>query len=112
MRAKTDSGPTEPNSEKPIEIQNLFDIMRLVSAEDTIAAFDKAYKDCSIRYGDLKKQLAKDVENFVAPIREKANQIYADEVYLKKIMQHGAEKARASAKETIKLVREAIGIDY
>lgn len=112
MRAKTDSGPTEPNSKKPIEIDNLFDIMRLVSTKDTLDVFDNAYKDCSIRYGDLKKQLAKDVENFVAPIREQANKIYADEAYLKKIRQHGAEKARASAIKTMKLVREAIGIDY
>jgi len=112
MRAKTDSGPTEPNSTKPAEIQNLFDIMALVSTEETIALFDNAYNDCSIRYGDLKKQLAADVENFIAPIREKAQSIYADENHLKKIMQQGAEKARISAQTTIKMVREAIGINY
>jgi len=112
MRAKTDSGPTEPNSKKPVEIQNLFDIMALVSAEDTIATFNRAYMECTIRYGDLKKQLAADVENFIAPIRSKAQSIYADETHLKKIMQQGAEKARASAQITMKMVREAIGIDY
>jgi len=112
MRAKTDIGPTEPNSEKPVEIENLFNIMRLISAEETITTFDKAYNDCSIRYGDLKKQLATDVENFVAPIRDKAKSIYTDELYLKKIMQQGAEKARTNAQVTMKMVREAIGIDY
>jgi len=112
MRAKTDSGPTEPNSEKPVEIQNLFDIMALVSTEDTISTFDKAYNNCDIRYGDLKKQLAADVEHFIAPIRTKAQSIYADDSQLKKIMQQGAEKARVNAQETIRMVREAIGIDY
>ncbi len=112
MRAKTDSGPTEPNSEKPVEIQNLFDIMQLVSTEETITTFNNAYNDCSIRYGDLKKQLAADVEQFIAPIRDKAKSIYDNETYLKEVMQHGAEKARINARITMDMVRDAIGINY
>jgi tryptophanyl-tRNA synthetase len=38
--------------------------MQLVSAPDTIAHFDEAYNNCSIRYGDLKKQLAEDMVQF------------------------------------------------
>ena len=71
MRAKTDSGPQTPNSEKTTEIENLFSLMRLVSKEEVIKEFDAQYADCTIRYGDLKKQLAEDMENFVAPLREK-----------------------------------------
>lgn len=110
MRAKTDSGPSEPNSEPPMEIKNIFSLMRLVGEEETVAQFEAAYADCSIRYGDLKKQLAADVEAFVAPLRTEIQRIYNDKAYLQEVRNVGAEKARASAEETMKLVRKAIGI--
>jgi tryptophanyl-tRNA synthetase len=49
---------------------------------------------------------------FVAPIREKAAAIQHDEAYLAEVMEKGAEKARASAAKTMKLVREVMGLNY
>ena len=112
MKAKTDSGPTEPNSVKPVYIENMFQLMRLVSTEETLAHYEKAYDGCSIRYGDMKKQLAEDMVRFISPIREKADAIRLDETYLKQVMEKGAAKARKSAQETMKLARTAIGLDY
>ena len=71
MRAVTDSGPTEPNSEKPEAIQNLFTLMEIVSTPEVYQHYDALYKDCAIRYGDMKKQLAADINAFCAPIRER-----------------------------------------
>jgi tryptophanyl-tRNA synthetase len=110
MRAVTDSGPTQPNQPKPEVIENLFLLMKLVSAPDTIKHFDDSYNNCSIRYGDMKKQLAEDIINFTTPIREKILSISTDNEQLKKITRTGAEKARQSAAATIKEVREIIGI--
>lgn len=112
MKAKTDSGPTEPHSAKPDYIENIFLLMRLVSSPDTVEHFEKAYDDCSIRYGDMKKQLAEDMVRFIAPIREKAESIRTNEAYLKELMEMGAEKARISARITIERVREAMGLNY
>jgi tryptophanyl-tRNA synthetase len=112
MKAKTDTAPTEKNSPKPDHIQNLFLLMKLVSAPDAINTFDEAYNNCSIRYGDMKKQLAEDMIQFIAPIRAKAEAIRNDEKYLREVMQKGAEKARKSAQATMDLVREAIGFNY
>jgi tryptophanyl-tRNA synthetase len=112
MKAKTDSGPTAPNTPKPDYIENIFALMKLVSKEDVIKKFEADYDNCTVRYGDLKKQLAEDMVGFIAPIREKVNTIINDEVYLEKIMKQGAEKARTSAVATMKLVREAIGLKY
>ena len=109
MRAVTDSGPTAENQEKPIEIQNLFDLMKVVSTVDTYEHFDKLYNNCQIRYGDLKKQLAEDMIIATAPIREKINAIAADAPYLRQVARHGAIKARESASKTIKEIREIIG---
>src|SRR5687767_4722402 len=61
MKAKTDSGPTEPGSEKPDYIENLFLLMSLVSNKDVLDDFDNDYNKGSIRYGDMKKKLAEDM---------------------------------------------------
>lgn len=112
LKAKTDAGPTEPNSIKPEYIENLFQLMRLVSSADMVQKFETNFTNCTIRYGDMKKQLAEDMVVFVRPIREKAAAIQNDEVYLKTVMELGAQKARESAKQTIELVRTAIGLNY
>jgi tryptophanyl-tRNA synthetase len=112
MKAKTDSGPTAPNTPKPDYIENLFLLMKLVSTPDTVKKFEEDYNACTIRYGDMKKQLAEDMVNFIAPIREKAEAIQQDTGYLKKVMIQGAEKARISAQATMQVVRQAIGLNY
>ncbi|TAE42740.1 MAG: tryptophan--tRNA ligase [Sphingobacteriales bacterium] len=109
MKALTDAGPTQQNQAKPTEIQNLFDLMKVVSPSDTLQHFEQLYQSCQIRYGDFKKQLAEDMVIATAPIREKINAIAADTTYLQKVTQLGAAKARESASKTIKEVREIIG---
>ncbi len=109
MRAVTDSGPTEENQPKPTEIQNLFDLMKVVSSADTLAHFDQLYNTCNIRYGDFKKQLAEDMIVATAPIRERITDIEKDESYLRQVSRFGAVKARESAQKTLKEVREIIG---
>jgi len=117
MKAKTDGGPAEPNAAKPDYIQNLFTLMKQVSTRDTLDKFEADFNasstgNCIIRYGDMKKQLAEDMVQFIHPIREKAADIQADQELLHKLIKMGAEKARARASETLKIVREAIGLNY
>lgn len=112
MKAKTDAGPTEPNSSKPDYIENIFLLMKLVSSEEVVKKFEGDYNNCSIRYGDMKKQLAEDMVRFIAPVREKAEAIRNDQKYLKEVMEKGAEKARKSARATMALVREVMGLNY
>lgn len=109
MKAVTDSGPTEPNSEKPETIQNLFTFLNIVSSPETYQFFDEKWNDCSIRYGDLKKQIAADIINFTTPIREKITEYMANPKLLDEIAMAGAEQARKSAQETMREVREIIG---
>lgn len=112
MKAKTDNGPSEMNSQKPDYIENIFMLMKLVSAEDVLKKFDADFNSCTIRYGDMKKQLAEDMLKFIAPIREKAESIYRDEKYLAQVIEMGAVKARKSARATIQLVKEVMGLKY
>lgn len=112
MKSKTDAGPAEPRSQMPDYIQNLFQLMNLVSEESTVKKFREDFDKASIRYGDMKKQLAEDMVKFIAPIREKAHAIRNDESYLNKIIKEGAERSRESANRTITAAREAIGLKY
>ncbi|WP_353134937.1 tryptophan--tRNA ligase [Pseudopedobacter sp.] len=109
MKAVSDSGPTAMNQPKPEAIQNLFDLMKIVSAPDTLQHFEDLYNKCEIRYGDFKKQLAEDMVLATAPVYSRIQEISEDEEYLQKVIRLGAEKARESATKTIKEVREIIG---
>jgi len=109
MKAVTDVGPSEMNQKKPEVIQNLFTLLDVVSTPDVVSHFDDAYNKCTIRYGDLKKQLAEDIINFTNPIRGRIEEITKDSEYLSKVAKNGAEKARESASKTLEEVREIIG---
>jgi len=109
MRAVTDAGPQEPDSPMSGPVANLFYLMELLSTPDTVEHFRTQYNHCTIRYGDLKKQLAEDMIKFTTPIRERIQEIYHNDAYLRKVVKMGAEKARESASKTLRDVREIIG---
>lgn len=110
MRAVTDEGPQCPDSPLSEPLQNLFSLLELTSTPEVVKHFRDAYADCSIRYGDLKKQLAEDILNVTNPIREHVNDILADEDYMRRVLARGADRARAQASKTLAEVRNIMGI--
>jgi tryptophanyl-tRNA synthetase len=129
MKAKTDSGSGVASSDSgggvastdsggavgapmPESVANLFLLLQLVVGEEAVEKFRKDYDAGTIRYGDMKKELAEGMVAFIAPIREKAGAIRNDKGYLRRVMEEGAEKARASARVTLRLAKEAIGLIY
>jgi tryptophanyl-tRNA synthetase len=109
MRAVTDTGPADPGQKMSEPVANLFKLMELVSTPDTIAFFKEQHQNATIRYGDLKKQLAEDIIVFTTPIREKIKEIGADDDYLEQVIALGGLKARESASRTLREVRSIIG---
>ncbi len=109
MKAVTDNGPQSVNSEKPEVIENLFTFLKIASTQDTYDYFNEKWNDCSIRYGDLKKQIATDLCAVVAPIREKIQEYMGNAELLDKIAREGADRARESASATLQEVRSIIG---
>ena len=109
MKAVTDLGPQTPNSVRPEVIENLFSFLRLCSDKETYDYFDEKWNDCTLRYGDLKKQIAADLVKTIAPIRERINEFSANKELLDRIAREGAERARASATATLEEVRRIIG---
>lgn len=109
MKAKTESGS---GGDMPDSIANLFQLLRLVAEPDVVEAFESDYAAGTIRYGDMKKVLAEGMVAFIGPIRKRAEAIQNDDVYLRRVMEQGAAKARASAQVTMGLAQEAIGLKY
>lgn len=110
MRAVTDEGPKIPGQPISQPVQNLFTLMELVSDPSTVQHFKDSYSDCSIRYGDLKKQLAEDILKVTLPIRERILDIRENDEFLSKVVRQGAERAREAAASTLADVREIMGI--
>jgi tryptophanyl-tRNA synthetase len=87
-------------------ISNLLTIYSALSGrgiDELVAAYDGK------GYGDLKKDLAEVVRDFVTPIQERTRGYLDDPAQLDKLLAHGAEKARAVASATLKTVYERVG---
>ncbi len=105
--AVTDSGEeVRRGAEKP-GVSNLIEILaavRGVGPDAIEAEFAKA------RYGELKGAVASAVVDFLAPVRERYEQLRGDEDALEAVLQDGAARASAIAAETLADVRERMGV--
>lgn len=110
MRAVTDEGPKVPNQPVSEPVENLFTLMELTSAPEIVQQYRDAYADCSIRYGDLKNQLAEDILKVTTPIRERYQDIRNDDAFIARVVRRGAERARERAAKTLAEVRDIMGI--
>jgi tryptophanyl-tRNA synthetase len=107
MRAVTDSGSEiKYDIKKKPAISNLLVIYSLLSCI-TIKELEAKYKNKG--YGDFKKDLAEVVRNFLTEFQIKYNSFKDDEV--RQILRDGADKIRPIAKETLKNVKNKLGIN-
>jgi tryptophanyl-tRNA synthetase len=60
-------------------------------------------------YGDLKKELAEVVTDFVVPVRERTQELLDDRAELERLLAAGAARAREVAGETVRTVYERVG---
>jgi tryptophanyl-tRNA synthetase len=105
--AVTDSGSeVRRDPEKP-GISNLIDILSAVQGREP-EAIEKDFE--GKRYGDLKSAVAEAVVDYLAPVRERYGEIRGDDAELLRILGDGADRARAIASETLRDVRDAMGV--
>ncbi len=86
---------------------NVFEIHKLFKNEKELAAL---YEEKKGKYKDLKEALIEDIEAFVKPMREKREQLAADQSALLELLREGGKKAEIRVKEKMKDVREKIGV--
>jgi tryptophanyl-tRNA synthetase len=105
--AVTDSGSEVKRGEGKEGIANLIQILAVVrgsSEEEIEGEFEGS------GYGDFKGAVAEAVVDFLAPVRERYEELRPDETALEQALEAGAGKARALASPTLAEVRSAIGI--
>jgi len=105
--AVTDSGAEVKRGEGKEGIANLIEILA-VARGTTEEEIERQFEDSG--YGDFKAAVAEAVVDFLAPVRERYEELRPDEAALEEALGAGAEKARAIASETLAEVRSAIGI--
>jgi tryptophanyl-tRNA synthetase len=105
--AVTDSGSEVKRGDGKEGIANLIEILAVArgASEDEI---EREFEGSG--YGDFKGAVAEAVVDFLAPVRQRYEELRPDEAALEEALSAGAEKARAIAAETLAEVRAAIGI--
>lgn len=107
MGILTDSrAPGEP---KDTEDSALFQIYRAFATPQETAAFAQAFAD-GIAWGDAKQALFERIDREIAPMRARYAELIANPAEVERILQRGAEKARAEATPYIRQLREAVGL--
>jgi tryptophanyl-tRNA synthetase len=105
--AVTDSGSEiRFDEEKKPGISNLLTIYSALTGR-TVADLEAAYDGRG--YGDLKKDLAEVVVEFVTPFRDRTLELLEDEAQLDAVLRSGAEKAAGVAERTLADVYDRVG---
>jgi len=105
--AVTDSGSDVVRAPDKPGISNLIDILAAVQdtrPEEVEASFNGS------GYGAFKQAVADAVVEYLAPVRERYQELRGDEAELERILEQGADKARAITADTMVDVREAMGV--
>jgi tryptophanyl-tRNA synthetase len=105
--AVTDSGSEVRRARDKPGISNLIEILSVIqdrSPESIEAEYDGQ------GYGAFKGAVADAVVDYLAPVRERYDELRSDEAELLAILRDGAERARAIASDTLRDVRERMGV--
>ncbi len=105
--ATTDSGSEIIAREDKPAISNLLAIYHLLSGK-SIKEIEKKYENS--KYSEFKSDLAEVVVDYLSIFQSKLSELEKNQDYVKKVLSDGAEKAREIAGETIKEVKEKVGL--
>jgi tryptophanyl-tRNA synthetase len=108
MRIVTDSTPME--SPKNPDTCNVFALYTLMASAAEIADLRARYLAGGMGYGHAKQALAEKYSQTFAGLRERRQELLADPRRVEDILQAGAARARAVARETLNRVRAAVGV--
>ncbi|MBI5444285.1 MAG: tryptophan--tRNA ligase [Deltaproteobacteria bacterium] len=110
MAIVTDATPVE--APKDPDRCNLYAITRLFLGAEERSALRERYQAGGLKYSDVKKELIELIWNTFAPHRERWDHYLANPGEVLRILEEGAEKARAAAAPTLTDVRKRVGLAY
>jgi tryptophanyl-tRNA synthetase len=89
---------------------NVFALYSLFANETEKAAMAERYRAGGMGYGEVKKALLEKIDAYFGPFRQRRKELAQNPTSVEEVLRKGAERARAEAEQTMKLVREAIGM--
>lgn len=98
------------NIKNTYSIINFFNLLDSFGTKEHKKYFVEKIKKQDIKFSELKEALAQDIADYFAPFREKRKELEAKPEYVKEVLASGAERARKIAKETMREVKEKIGL--
>jgi tryptophanyl-tRNA synthetase len=108
MRIVTDSSPVE--APKDPEKDNLFALFSLFADESEKKALAARYRAGGLGYGEVKKLLLAEIDTRFAEARARRKELERHPSLVETALRRGAERAGAEARETMRVVREAVGL--
>jgi tryptophanyl-tRNA synthetase len=106
-RAVTDSGREIHHTPDKPAISNLLEIFSGVTGK-RLDELEQSYEGSG--YSEFKNDLAEAMIDFLRPFQERYREVASDEAGVDKVLDLGAERARAEAVQTLALVRERVGL--
>lgn len=112
IRKKVSRAVTDSNFDKEMSkgVKNLFDLLLFFDAKDIHYKFLKQYKDKTIKYSELKSELAEVIIKYLEPIQKKRKELLKNSKKLKKILDNGAKQAQKIASKNIKSIKDKMGL--
>jgi tryptophanyl-tRNA synthetase len=107
MRITTDSRPMEEPKEP--EADHLYQLFALFANDEQRAEMAALYRRGGFGYGEVKRALADLADDFLAPLRERRQELAAKPEQVQQILGDGAARARAKAREVLERAQVACG---
>jgi tryptophanyl-tRNA synthetase len=111
IRKKIRSVPTATaaGGEMSPGLKSLFTFANLFIPTE-VEGFKKSYEDKSLQFVTLKDRIAEAIFAELKPFQERRAKIAADQKYVDEVIKNGAERARKIARETVREVKEKMGL--
>lgn len=110
IESKIKKAVTASEGENSDGVNNLIDLLKHFGAGDQVAHFESAVKDKSIKYSELKMTLSSTIAEYFAEFRQKKQELLNNKPLLEAILKDGAEQASKVANDTLKEVKQKIGL--
>jgi len=110
MKIVTDS--KELDEVKQWENCNIYTLCKLFMNENELLDLQKRYETPGEGYGHFKLTLFDKINEYFQPYEEKRQEYLNNPKLVNEILAHGASKARVIAKEKMKIIKDAVGLNY
>ncbi len=107
--AVTDTGQTQ-GGEMSRGVHNLFELLRACKNLDAHQSLMDDYNAGSLKYSDLKQEVADTLVNFVRPFKANLDEIHSNKKMIKSQVKDASSDIRKKAQETLKEVRALAGL--